>query len=202
MPPSCASTGRAEGARLLDRRHAALLRGRSVRGRQAGGRRMLAQPDRRRRDLPLAITDNLNFGNPEKPEIMGQFVGCIRASAKPAARSTSRSSPATSRSTTRPGPAILPTPTIGGVGLLADFQDSASIAFKSSGEAILVLGDTRGLARPVGLPRDHPRQRRRRAAAGRSNRGGSEGSRYRCPASGPYRGRAIDLAQRTPNICG
>ena len=51
---------------------------------------------------PLAVTDNLNFGNPERPEIMGQFVGCIAASARPAGRSTSRSCRAMSRSTTRP----------------------------------------------------------------------------------------------------
>jgi phosphoribosylformylglycinamidine synthase len=38
---------------------------------------------------PLAITDNLNFGNPERPEIMGQFVGCIRGIAEPARRSSS-----------------------------------------------------------------------------------------------------------------
>ena len=52
---------------------------------------------------PLALTDNLNFGNPERPEIMGQLVGCHpRHRAKPAGCSTSRSCPATSRSTTRP----------------------------------------------------------------------------------------------------
>ena len=51
---------------------------------------------------PLAATDNLNFGNPERPEIMGQLVADLRASAKPAARWISRSCPATSRSTTRP----------------------------------------------------------------------------------------------------
>ena len=51
---------------------------------------------------PLAITDNLNFGNPERPEIMGQLVGCIRGIGEACRRSISRSSPATSRSTTRP----------------------------------------------------------------------------------------------------
>ena len=52
---------------------------------------------------PLAATDNLNFGNPERPEIMGQLVRArSKASARPAGRSTSRSSPAMSRSTTRP----------------------------------------------------------------------------------------------------
>ena len=47
-----------------------------VRRRQAGGGGSLAQYHRHRRQ-PLALTDNLNFGNPEKPEIMGQFVGCL-----------------------------------------------------------------------------------------------------------------------------
>ena len=52
---------------------------------------------------PLAITDNMNFGNPQRPEIMGQFVGCIEGMRRGLhARSTTRSSPATSRSTTRP----------------------------------------------------------------------------------------------------
>ena len=57
---------------------------------------------------PLAITDNMNFGNPERPEIMGQFVGAIEGMAEACrGRSTSRSCPATSRSTTRPtAPAI------------------------------------------------------------------------------------------------
>ena len=48
------------------------------RGRQAGGGRSLAQSLRRRRACRCAVTDNLNFGNPEKPEIMGQIVGCHR----------------------------------------------------------------------------------------------------------------------------
>ena len=51
---------------------------------------------------PLAVTDNLNFGNPERPEIMGQLVGCIGGIAEACRRSTSRSCPAMSRSTTRP----------------------------------------------------------------------------------------------------
>ncbi len=51
---------------------------------------------------PLAATDNLNFGNPEKPQIMGQFVGAIKGSAPPAGPSTCPSCRATSRSTTRP----------------------------------------------------------------------------------------------------
>jgi phosphoribosylformylglycinamidine synthase II len=94
---------------------------------------------------PLAITDNLNFGNPERPEIMGQFVGCIRGIKEAClALNFPVVSGNVSLYNETHGRAILPTPTIGGVGLLADFNSSASLAFKSSGEAILVLGDTRG----------------------------------------------------------
>jgi phosphoribosylformylglycinamidine synthase subunit PurL len=90
---------------------------------------------------PLAVTDNLNFGNPERPEIMGQFVAPSKASARPAGRSTSPSSPATCRSTTRPtAEAILPTPTIGGVGLIADLAHMATLAFKAEGDVILLIG--------------------------------------------------------------
>jgi phosphoribosylformylglycinamidine synthase len=42
------------------------------------------------------------------------------------------------------GRGILPTPSIGGVGLLDDFQKSATLAFKAKGEAILLIGDTQG----------------------------------------------------------
>ncbi len=52
--------------------------------------------------LPLAITDNLNFGNPERPEIMGQFVMAIRGIGEAARALDYPSSPAMSRSTTRP----------------------------------------------------------------------------------------------------
>ena len=94
---------------------------------------------------PLALTDNLNFGNPERPEIMGQFVGCIRGIAE-ACRALDF--PVVSGNVSlyneTNGRAILPTPSIGGVGVLDDFTRSASIAFKGEGEAILLLGETQG----------------------------------------------------------
>ncbi len=94
---------------------------------------------------PLAITDNLNFGNPERPEIMGQLVGCIRGIREAClALAFPVVSGNVSLYNETHGRSILPTPTIGGVGILKDFQRSASIAFKASGEAILLLGDTRG----------------------------------------------------------
>src|SRR5271170_6987463 len=94
---------------------------------------------------PLAVTDNLNFGNPERPEIMGQLVGCIRgiAAACEALRFPVVSGNVSLYNETN-GRAILPTPSIGGVGLLADFTGSATLAFKAPGETILLIGETRG----------------------------------------------------------
>jgi phosphoribosylformylglycinamidine synthase len=94
---------------------------------------------------PLALTDNLNFGNPERPEIMGQFVGCVRGIG---AACKALDFPVVSGNVSlyneTNGRAILPTPTIGGVGLLADFTKSATLAFKREGEAILLVGETQG----------------------------------------------------------
>jgi len=94
---------------------------------------------------PLAITDNLNFGNPEKPEIMGQFVGCIEGIGD-AARALDF--PVVSGNVSlyneTNGKGILPTPAIGGVGLLPDFERRATIAFKAEGEAIILIGETNG----------------------------------------------------------
>jgi phosphoribosylformylglycinamidine synthase len=94
---------------------------------------------------PLAITDNLNFGNPERPEIMGQFVGCIRGIKEAClALNFPVVSGNVSLYNETQGRGILPTPTIGGVGLLKNFEQSASLAFKASGEAILLIGETAG----------------------------------------------------------
>ena len=94
---------------------------------------------------PLAITDNLNFGNPERPEIMGQFVGCLKGIAE-ACRALDF--PVVSGNVSlyneTNGRGILPTPSIGGVGLLDDFTKSATLAFKADGEAILLIGETHG----------------------------------------------------------
>ena len=94
---------------------------------------------------PLAVTDNLNFGNPEKPEIMGQFVGCVRGIGEAC---TALDFPVVSGNVSlyneTNGRGILPTPTIGGVGVLADFQTSATIAFKAAGDTILLIGETQG----------------------------------------------------------
>jgi phosphoribosylformylglycinamidine synthase len=93
---------------------------------------------------PLAVTDNLNFGNPERPEIMGQFVGCIQGIAEACkALDFPVVSGNVSLYNETNGRAILPTPTIGGVGLIDDIATQASIAFKAADEMILLLGDSR-----------------------------------------------------------
>ncbi len=95
--------------------------------------------------LPLAITDNLNFGNPERPEIMGQFVMAIRGIGE-AARALDY--PVVSGNVSlyneTNGQAILPTPSIGGVGLLADGSKNMTIGFKAAGETVLLIGATEG----------------------------------------------------------
>ncbi len=95
--------------------------------------------------LPLAITDNLNFGNPERPEIMGQFVMAIRGIGE-AARALDY--PVVSGNVSlyneTNGQAILPTPSIGGVGLLADGSRNMTIGFKTVGETVLLIGRTEG----------------------------------------------------------
>jgi phosphoribosylformylglycinamidine synthase len=95
--------------------------------------------------LPLAITDNMNFGNPEKPEIMGQFVGCIegmRAACLALDYPVVSGNVSLYNETT--GKAIQPTPVIGGVGLLDDVTKTVGIAFREPGQAILLIGETRG----------------------------------------------------------
>jgi phosphoribosylformylglycinamidine synthase subunit PurL len=94
---------------------------------------------------PLAVTDNLNFGSPERPEIMGQLVRAIqgigeacRALAFPIVSGNVSLYNETS------GEAILPTPAIGGVGLISNWRRSATLAFKAEGEAILLIGAGQG----------------------------------------------------------
>ena len=95
--------------------------------------------------LPLALTDNLNFGNPEKPEYMGQIVGCLEGIGE-AARALDFPivSGNVSLYNETQGRGILPTPSIGGVGLLDDVTRSASVAFKRAGQTILLVGETTG----------------------------------------------------------
>ena len=94
---------------------------------------------------PLALSDNLNFGNPERREIMGQLVGCIQGiGAAARALDFPIVSGNVSLYNETNGRAILPTPTIGGVGVLDDFTKSMTLAFKAEGESILLVGATEG----------------------------------------------------------
>jgi phosphoribosylformylglycinamidine synthase len=94
---------------------------------------------------PLAVTDNLNYGNPQKPEIMWEIVAGIdgigaacRALDYPVIGGNCSLYNETN------GEGILPTPAIGGVGLLKDVSKMATIAFKRTGDTIIVLGETGG----------------------------------------------------------
>jgi phosphoribosylformylglycinamidine synthase len=90
---------------------------------------------------PIAVTDNLNFGNPERPEVMGQFVMAVKGIGD-ACRALDF--PVVSGNVSlyneTNGKPILPTPAIGGVGLIPDLGRMATLAFKADGEDILLIG--------------------------------------------------------------
>jgi phosphoribosylformylglycinamidine synthase II len=94
--------------------------------------------------LPLATTDNLNFGNPEKPEIMGQLVGAIKGIGEAcAALDFPIVSGNVSLYNETDGKGILPTPTIGGVGLIAHL-DELIAGLPQDGDIAIVIGVTLG----------------------------------------------------------
>jgi phosphoribosylformylglycinamidine (FGAM) synthase-like enzyme len=94
---------------------------------------------------PLAITDCMNFGSPERPAIMGQFVGCIRGMA---AACRALDFPVVSGNVSfyneTNGVAVHPTPAIGGIGLLDDVAGMATIALKQPGDVLVEVGETSG----------------------------------------------------------
>jgi phosphoribosylformylglycinamidine synthase len=100
--------------------------------------------------MPLAITNCLNFGNPQRPEIMGQFVGCVQGMGEAAKAldfpvvSGNVSLYNETRNDDGSSLAILPTPAIGGVGLLDDHEKMATIGFKAEGEQLILIGHTKG----------------------------------------------------------
>jgi phosphoribosylformylglycinamidine synthase II len=115
---------------------------------------------------PLATTDCMNFANPQRPEIMGQFVGCIEGMAEAC---TVLDFPIVSGNVslyneskaTGGGSAILPTPAIGGVGLLPDINRMTTIGFKGTGDIILLVGERRGdLGQSLWLRELHGREGR------------------------------------------
>ncbi|MCE3232239.1 MAG: phosphoribosylformylglycinamidine synthase [Rickettsiaceae bacterium] len=94
---------------------------------------------------PLAITNCLNFGNPEKPAIMGQIVGCLEGMSEACkALDYPIISGNVSLYNETNGNAILPTPSIGGVGIVKDASKTIGSAFVNEGETIIVIGETKG----------------------------------------------------------
>ncbi|MFN4201612.1 MAG: phosphoribosylformylglycinamidine synthase subunit PurL [Tabrizicola sp.] len=93
---------------------------------------------------PLATTDNLNFGNPEKPEIMGQFVGALQGIGE-ACRALDMPivSGNVSLYNETDGAGILPTPTIGAVGLLKS-MDELIAGRPEEGDLAVLVGETKG----------------------------------------------------------
>jgi phosphoribosylformylglycinamidine synthase len=94
---------------------------------------------------PLAITDNMNFANPERPEVMGQFVASVRGMGE-ACRALDY--PVVSGNVSlyneTNGTGIPPTPAIGGVGLVPDSAKLADIRLKSDGNMLILIGREEG----------------------------------------------------------
>ena len=113
---------------------------------------------------PLAITNCLNFANPQRPEIMAQIVEALRGMGD-ACRAldypivSGNVSLYNESKATGGGSAILPTPAIGGVGLMENHETMAKIAFKAEGEAIFVIGHSNGhLGQSLWLREIHGRE--------------------------------------------
>jgi phosphoribosylformylglycinamidine synthase len=94
---------------------------------------------------PLAITDCMNFGNPERPEIMGEFASAVEGMAEAC---TALAFPVVSGNVSlyneTNGVAIPPTPAIGGIGLIPDVATMATIALKREGDVLMLLGAEAG----------------------------------------------------------
>ena len=114
---------------------------------EEGGRQAVAEAWRNLTAVgatPLAITDNMNFGNPEKPEIMGQFAAAVRGMG---AACTALDFPVVSGNVSlyneTQGRGILPTPAIGGVGVLEDAAQAVGLAW-TAGLDLVLIGETQG----------------------------------------------------------
>ena len=115
---------------------------------ETGGRQAVAEAWRNITAVgatPLAVTDNMNFGNPQKPEIMGQFAGAIMGMAEAC---TALDFPVVSGNVSlyneTEGRPILPTPTIGAVGVIEDIGHAVGSRITQAGLAIVLLGATTG----------------------------------------------------------
>ncbi|WP_309611774.1 phosphoribosylformylglycinamidine synthase subunit PurL [Sphingomonas sp.] len=95
---------------------------------------------------PLAVTNCLNFGNPQRPEIMAQIVGCLQGMSEACVAldmpivSGNVSLYNETKNDDGTGSAILPTPAIGAVGVIEDVAKAATIAFKAEGETLVLIG--------------------------------------------------------------
>ncbi len=113
---------------------------------------------------PLAVTNCLNFANPQRPDIMGQIVGCLEGISEACIALdfpivSGNVSLYNESKATGGGSAILPTPAIGGVGVLDDIAKMATVAFKAAGEAIFVIGESNGhLGQSLWLREIHGRE--------------------------------------------
>jgi phosphoribosylformylglycinamidine synthase len=114
---------------------------------QAGGAQAVAEAWRNITATgakPLAVTDNMNFGNPEKPEIMGQFAAAIKGMG---AACRALDFPVVSGNVSlyneTEGKAILPTPAIGAVGVIEDAAQAVGIALQA-GLQLVLIGKTEG----------------------------------------------------------
>ncbi|MEM7327169.1 MAG: phosphoribosylformylglycinamidine synthase subunit PurL [Pseudomonadota bacterium] len=94
---------------------------------------------------PIAITDNLNFGNPEKPETMGYIVKAIEGMAEACgALDFPVVSGNVSLYNETDGIAIPPTPVVGGVGLIEDVTKIATLKGAQDGDVLVLIGETQG----------------------------------------------------------
>ncbi|MEM1133353.1 MAG: phosphoribosylformylglycinamidine synthase subunit PurL [Pseudomonadota bacterium] len=100
---------------------------------------------------PLAVTNCLNFGNPERPEIMGQFVGALQGmseACKALDMPIVSGNVSLYNETTGPDGvprAILPTPAIGAIGLIEDLDKMMTMGFKNDGDVIFLIGQKDGV---------------------------------------------------------
>ncbi len=93
-------------------------------------------------DLPIAITDNLNFGNPEKPETMGYIVKAIEGMAEACgALDFPVVSGNVSLYNETDGIAIPPTPVVGGVGLIEDLDKVTTLKGAQPGDILIAIAD-------------------------------------------------------------
>jgi phosphoribosylformylglycinamidine synthase len=94
---------------------------------------------------PLAVTDCLNFGSPENPTVMGQFVGCIEGMREAC---LALEFPVVSGNVSfyneTDGQPIWPTPTIGGLGVIDDLDRVADLAYRDANLALVLIGESLG----------------------------------------------------------